>query len=341
MLKKVKVKSPSNIAFIKYWGQKSKELVLPFSDSFSMNLSNCYSTVEITLHEDVSHKKMYTKKYKQVSFEPATQESLNKVLKFFDLFREYLNIKEDIGFTIKSENSFPQKAGIASSASFFSALAMAFTELFEQKIDKKELSVLARMSGSGSAARSIPDGFVWWNKGNGEDVHELMKSSTAESIASPDAWDLVDLVLILTDKEKKVGSQDGHANAATSSFFADRLLSVESRLIEIREAFDKKDFPRFGKIIEEDSLSMHMVMMTQQPPLYFWSGKTIELMKRTVELREWGVQAYFTIDAGENIHIICEKKNEKNIFTYFQKQPEVMDILVNYPAEGARVVEIE
>ena len=42
--------APANIDFIKYWGQKNKNLNLPFNDSISMNLDNCYTktTVEFS-----------------------------------------------------------------------------------------------------------------------------------------------------------------------------------------------------------------------------------------------------------------------------------------------------
>lgn len=340
MITKVKVKSPANIAFIKYWGQKSKELVLPYHDSFSMNLSDCYSIVELEITDDPKQNEMYVKKYKAKKHEKSSKEAIEKVAKFFSMVKDYLGVKEGKGFIIQSENSFPQKAGIASSASFYSALTLAIVEVFDKNISEAELSALARLSGSGSACRSIPTGFTWWHKGVGENTTELLKSSYAESIADVDYWDLVDVVLILNPDEKKTGSQEGHTGAAGSTFFADRLLGLDNRVQEIREAFDQKDFKRFGKLIEEDTLSMHMVMMTQQPPLYFWSGKTLEIMKKTVELREWGVEAYYTIDAGENVHVICQKKDEEKIITYFKKQPEVQEMIVNYPAAGAHVLEI-
>jgi diphosphomevalonate decarboxylase len=333
MKKKIKIKSPANIAFIKYWGQKDADSVLPYTDSFSMNLSNCYTIVEFEIHDDASKKELFIKDYKSNEFKKASPDALQKVLAFYHTARLHLKVKKDIGFTIKSENSFPKKAGIASSASFFSALALAFATAFGKKLSQQELSVLARLSGSGSACRSVPDGFVWWEKGVDSET------SYAYSIAKPDYWDVVDMVLILNAEEKKVGSQEGHKGAESSLLYADRLLSLDMRLTDIKEAFEKKDFKKFGKLIEEETLSMHMVMMTQSPQLYFWSGKTLDVMKKTIELRNQGIDAFYTIDAGENVHIICEKKNEKKVYDYFSKQDEVQEIIVNYPTIGVRVVE--
>ncbi|HEX7542706.1 MAG TPA: diphosphomevalonate decarboxylase [Patescibacteria group bacterium] len=331
-MKKIRVKSPANIAFIKYWGQRDKNLVLPFNDSFSMNLSGCYTTLEIENKENSGVKELYIKNYQEKAYKKADQKSLEKVIDFYQKAKEFLKEKDDFGFIIKSANSFPKKAGIASSASFFAGLALGFSKLFEVDLGQKELSILARLSGSGSACRSIPDGFSWWHKGKNS------QTSYAESIASCSFWDLVDLVLILSKEEKRISSQEGHQRATTSPFFKFRLLDLKRRVKEIKKVFQSNDFSYFGRLIEEEAISMHTVMMTQNPPLYYWSGKTIEIIEKTVELRKQGVEIYYTVDAGENVHIICQKKDEKKAFRYFQKQPEVLEIIKNYPAIGARII---
>lgn len=330
-MKTIRIQSPANIAFIKYWGQRDTQNILPYNDSFSMNLSGCFTTIEMKIDAS-DRKELYIKDYRGKEFVKTEGAALEKVIKFYETAKKYLEVKKDFGFEIYSENSFPKKAGIASSASFFSGLALAFATAFEKNISQKELSILARLSGSGSACRSIPDGFSCWHKGKDS------SSSYAESIAPPDYWDVVDIVLVLNFDEKKVGSQEGHTSAATSPFFQYRLKDLEKRLKDINEAFQKKDFSKFGELIEDEAISMHSVMMTQKPPLYFWSGRTVEVIKKLIQLRKNGLEGYFTIDAGENIHIICQKKDESKCTAYFSTQPEVEDIIVNYPCVGARVL---
>lgn len=332
IIKEVTIKSPANIAFIKYWGQKDKKYILPFHDSFSMNLSNCYTTIQLSVHENPTVQELSIKEYKGKDYVKTEGPALHKVKDFYTRAKEFLHVENDFGFILYSKNSFPKKAGIASSASFFSALTLAFTEAFGEKLSQKQLSVLARLSGSGSACRSIPDGFSWWNKGNNSN------SSYSVSIAPPSYWDLVDLVVIVTFDEKKISSSEGHQLATTSPFFSCRIKDVEKRLQQIKQAFLKKDFTTFGKLLEEDTISMHAVMMTQQPPLYFWSGATVELIKKTIALRGLGTEAYFTIDAGENVHIICQEKDEETVYTYFKNQEEVQEIIKNEPTIGARVI---
>lgn len=332
MIKKIKVKSPANIAFIKYWGQKNQKLILPYNDSFSMNLSNCYTQLEMNLEENKSIKELYIQNYQENGFKKTIGVPLKKVTDFLKTAENFFNKRFNFGFRIYSKNSFPKKAGIASSASFFSALALAFSYTFGKKISQKKLSILARLSGSGSACRSIPDGFCWWKSA------KISEESYAYSIAKPSFWDLRDIVLILSKEEKKVGSSEGHRYVFTSPFFRLRLLDLKKRIKDIKKAFLKKDFTWFGNLLEEEALSMHLVMMTQKPPLFYWSGKTIEIIKEVIKLREKGIEVYFTIDAGENLHLICQKNDEKKIKSYFQKIPLVLDLIVNSPTVGARII---
>ncbi len=328
----IRAVAPANIAFIKYWGQRDPALIIPHNDSFSMNLSGCYTAVECEIYDNPEKQELWIKNYREQKFVRAKEAELKKISQFYEKLKKRLGTGQEFGFKIKSANSFPKKAGIASSASFFSALALVFASGFGVELSEKELSILARLSGSGSACRSVPDGFVRWYKGVDSE------SSYAHSIAPPEYWDICDIVLLATTAEKKTGSGEGHLGAPTSPLYPSRLAELPTRILRILEAFEDKDFTLFGTIIEEDTVSMHSVMMTQNPPLFYWSGKTVEIIKKIIALRNRGVEAYFTIDAGENVHAICESKNEKKVAAYFRKQPEVTDLILNRPAVGARLM---
>ena len=79
-------------------------------------------------------------------------------------------------------------------------------------LSEKELSVLSRL-GSGSACRSIPDGFVEWKKG------KTSEESYAFSLYPKDYWDIYDLVAIVGKNSKKVSSTEGHATTESSPFY--------------------------------------------------------------------------------------------------------------------------
>jgi mevalonate pyrophosphate decarboxylase len=47
-----------------------------------------------------------------------------------------------------------------------------------------------------------------------------------------------------------------------------------------------------------------------------------------------GVPAYFTVDAGPNVHIICEGKDEAKVRAVLSGR----EIIVNKPAKGAHII---
>lgn len=331
-MKPITVVSPANIAFIKYWGQRDSKQILPYNDSFSMNLSQCVTTVEMVLSDDPKMQQMEIKLWNESAYRKASESQLKSVEVCYQRVRNYLKTTNQFGFHMRSSNRFPMKAGIASSASFFSALTLALVTAFDAQLDTKELSILARLSGSGSACRSIPDGFVWWYAGKDS------KSSYAESIAPPDFWDLVDLVLILNTQQKHVGSSEGHQGADSSPYFEARQTALQSTMTNIKEAFLQKDFTRFGTLLEQEAINFSSILMTQQPPLFYWSDKTIMCMKEVLELRRKGIEAYFTIDAGENLHVICQNKDAELLKKHFENMLEVQTVITNEPCAGAHLV---
>ena len=218
---------------------------------------------------------------------------------------------------IISRNSFPTGAGIASSASGFAALTVAAAAALGLDLSHPELSRLARL-GSGSASRSIDGGFVEWHPGTD---HE---SSYAVPLAPADHWDLVDIIAIVSQVEKDVGSSAGHPLAHTSPYYAARQTELETVLPAVRQAILEKDMPRFGELIEAEAISLHVAAMTSKPSILYWGPGSLEIMHA---LRMWRAQGgpvgYFTIDAGPNIHVIAERSQADQLLEQLQALPHV------------------
>lgn len=233
---------------------------------------------------------------------------------------------------VVSKNSFPKGAGIASSASGFAALTAAGAAAAGLDLSERDLSILARL-GSGSACRSIPDGIVEWKFG------KTGKESYARSLYPTGYWDIRDVIAVIGDKDKKVSSSEGHALAAGSPFYRARIAGMPKKVKEIKSALKDKDFTKFGEIIEAEAINMHAVMMTSKPPLYYWLPGTLEVMRLVAGLREEGIEAYFTIDAGPNVHIICEGKNVIGIKRRLKEIKGLKSVIVNKVAVGTRIIE--
>lgn len=323
--------APANIAFIKYWGMRDTAQTLPYNGSISMNLDACLTTTTVELDPALRDDEVTLTLYGQTA-QPARGRPRERVVAHLDRLRALAG--ETTYARVVSANNFPADAGIASSAAAFAALTLAGTAALGLFLDTRTLSILARRSGSGSASRSIPTGYVEWH--NGDD-----QTSFAESLAAPEYWDLADVVAVVDTSAKKIGSAENHLLATSSPYFNVRRDEVPTRLHEARTAIIRRDLTQLGVIMEADAVSMHAVCMTQVPPSFYWNAGTLTVIHAVREWRAQGLEAYFTIDAGANVHVICAGPDRATVQARLTDLPGVQLTLANGPGAGARLVDAE
>lgn len=314
----------SNIAFIKYWGNRDDALRLPCNGSISMNLDGLFARTRVTFDPTACCDDIFT-----LNGKVENQTARARVSAFLDHVRRLAGL--ELFARVESENNFPTGAGIASSAAAFAALALAASSAAGLALDEAALSRLARL-GSGSACRSIPGGFVEWFTGSNE------ADSYAVSIAPPEHWPLIDCVAVLQTAHKPVGSSEGHTLAATSPLQGARVADTPRRLAQCRAAIATRDFAALAETIEEDSNLMHAVMMTSRPALWYWEPETLALMQQVQGWRAGGLPAAYTIDAGANVHVICEAEAAASVQAKLQELPYVRQVYQAKPGGPARLV---
>jgi diphosphomevalonate decarboxylase len=313
-MSKTTVDAPANIAFIKYWGAKDLDRALPLNTSISMTLENCATRCTAELlgsgHEDevwISEP--------DGGFRRPPHEFEERVRAHLDRMRRWAGREET--FRIATRNSFPSAAGLASSASGFAALTLATAGAFgRDEVELDELSRLARESGSGSASRSVLGGFVEWPATGAQASH-------AVEIAGPDHWDLRDVIAVVEIGPKAVSSLEGHRRAHTSPYLGKRLEELPARTERVRRAIAERDLSLLGPAIEEEAVDLHIVAMSSQPPIFYWSPGTVGVLRAVRELRQEGVAAYATMDAGANVHVICEGEAEDQVASRLDSLPVV------------------
>lgn len=314
----------ANIAFIKYWGNRDHALRLPVNGSISMNLAGLETRTTVTFSADLAADTL------SINGLPVRGGGLQRVSGFLDRVR--LLAGNSCHARVESESNFPTGAGIASSAAAFAALSLAASQAIGLELDQPALSRLAR-TGSGSACRSIPAGFVEWHPGAGD------ADSFAVSIAPPDHWALVDHVAVVRAVHKPVGSTEGHGLAHTSPLQAARVADTPRRLEICRKAILDRDFAALVAIIELDSNMMHAVMMTSQPALFYWEPASIALMKTIPVWRQEGLNAAYTLDAGPNVHIITPASDSAAVQDRLNAFPGVKSVLVAPVGGPSQLVE--
>jgi diphosphomevalonate decarboxylase len=285
-----KALSHPNIAFIKYWGNRDSSLRIPVNGSISMNLADLETTTTVTFDASQVQDSLV------LNGNPADVVQKARVAVFLDIVRELAGIRTFAN--VESANNFPTGAGIASSAAAFSALALAGSKAAGLNLDEKALTRLARR-GSGSASRSIPDGFVEWIPGTTD------ADSYSISLAPASSWNLVDVIAVVAAGEKKTGSSEGHNLAGTSPFQNARVADASRRIDICRHAVLSHDFDSLAAVMELDSDMMHAVMMTSSPALFYWEPASLRIIKSVPGWRKDGLPCAYTLDAGPNVHVLC------------------------------------
>ncbi len=314
----------SNVPFVKYWGNRDDALRLPANPSLSMNLGDLVTTTTVAFDERLGRDEVL------IDGQPAAGPAWTRVSAHLDLIRQRAGLR--IAARAASRNNFLAGAGLASSASGFAALTVAACAAARLDLTEAELSTLARR-GSGSACRSVPGGYTEWVMGQGD------ATSLARSVAPPEHWDLRDVVVVVSREHKTVSSINGHTLAASSPLHAARVRLVPGLLAACKRALLARDLETMGTFVEQDAMMMHAVMMTSRPALFYWTPATLEVIRAVPSWRVGRLPVYFTIDAGPNVHLICEAVNAGEVETRVRSLPGVLDALISGPGGPAHLVE--
>lgn len=320
---KASAKAHTNIALIKYWGKRDESLILPTNNSLSLTLDGFYTTTTVEFREDLSQDIFFLddKRISGVQYD--------RVRNFLDLIRKSTKQKH-IYAQVHSVNEVPTAAGFASSASGFAALAAAATQALGMQLTDAELSRVTRL-GSGSACRSIYGGFAEWQQGVASDGSD----SYAVPVAAVDHWDIRVAAVVVNAQMKKVSSREGMKRTVdTSPFFDSWVNSIPTDLEQIKQGIMDRDFEKVGHIAEANCLKMHATTLGANPPFTYWTDATMAVMQAVQALRENGIPAFFTIDAGPNVKVLYLPENETIIQTKLRDIPGVTNVILSRSGQG-------
>ncbi|MHB1946672.1 MAG: diphosphomevalonate decarboxylase [Gammaproteobacteria bacterium] len=295
--------APSNIALCKYWGKRNQELNLPMTSSLSISLDNKGATAELRLNNNSSDSIILNGNKVELFSSFA-----KRLIEFLNLFRK----NSAPHFDIHIQSNIPVAAGMASSACGFASIVQALNKLFCWELSEHELSILARL-GSGSACRSLWQGFVEWHVGMREDGMD------SHGIAIPTQWpELCVGLLILSEKEKGLGSREAMQRTITTSpLYSAWPDKVNHDLSLLKQAITVQDFKLLGQTAESNAITMHATMLSAWPPIMYFMPETVAAMHQIWKLRHDGVLIYFTQDAGPNLKLLFLEKDLSTIREQF------------------------
>ncbi|MBP6039835.1 MAG: diphosphomevalonate decarboxylase [Flavobacterium sp.] len=311
----------SNIALVKYWGKKERQI--PANPSISFTLNNCKTITKLEVvkkseNNDFSFDLLFEGKPKE-DFKP-------KIQKFFERIEQFCPFLKEYHFKIDTQNTFPHSSGIASSASGMAALAMNIMSL-EKAINPSisddyfyaKASFLARL-GSGSACRSIKGKVVVW--GNHAEINGSSDLFGVEfSEIHQNFKNYQDTILLVDKGEKQVSSTVGHDLMHNHPFAERRFTQAHENLSKIKAILSSGNVEEFIKIVESEALTLHAMMMTSMPYFILMKPNTLEIINKIWKFRnETQVPVCFTLDAGANVHVLYPENVKENVLQFIQNE---------------------
>jgi diphosphomevalonate decarboxylase len=320
----------ANVALVKYWGKREESLNLPAVGSISLTLDGLDAVATVGRARGGAAEPRFTQNGVPVRDVPG-----DRMARFLE--RIATSAGADVRLRADVTANFPVGAGLASSAAIFCAVTAAGLSALGRKLDLTALSGLARQ-GSGSAARSVFGGLVEWQRGDAPDGSD----SVAHQILGEDAWDLALLVAITSEQMKRTASRDAMRHVAdTSPLYAGWLAAQGEDLAAMRRAIAARDLPEVGRIAEENCLRMHATGFGARPPVIFWTPATLSVIDAVRSLRDAGTPAWFTIDAGPQVKVLCAPRDAGTVAGKLADVPGVLRVLRSGPGRGVEMVDGE
>ena len=316
---KVGWQSPSNIALVKYWGKRGKQI--PQNPSISFTLSECCSETFISFEKA---DRLDFRFFFEGKENPAFGAKIEKFLLDYQAFFPFIN---QLSLTIESRNTFPHSSGIASSASSMSAFVMGLIEIERSlslskgrpvNMDLKKASYFSRLA-SGSAARSVYPKMALLGA---TDCYKDSSDEYAVSLADdihPVFKTYRDSILIVSGETKSVSSRAGHALMDGNPYASARYAQANENIKNLLSALQSGDLDTFINITESEALQLHALMMCSNPSYILMKPNTLSLINEIREFRqETKIPLCFTLDAGPNVHLLYPESEVEKVEYYIK-----------------------
>ena len=313
---KVGWQSPSNIALVKYWGKRGKQL--PQNPSISFTLSECRSETFIGYEKADSFGFKFFFEGKE---NPAFGAKIEKFLLDNQEFFPFIN---QLHLKVESRNTFPHSSGIASSASSMSAFVMCLLEIENQLVGKTEMdlrkaSYFSRLA-SGSAARSIFPKMALWGATEAYESSSDEYTVPLENDIHPIFKTYRDSILIVSSETKSVSSRAGHGLMEGNPYASARYAQANANIKNLLPALKSGDLETFINITESEALQLHALMMCSNPSFILMKPNTLRIIEAVRNFRnETQVPLCFTLDAGPNVHLLYPESEADKVECFIKE----------------------
>jgi len=319
--------SPSNIALVKYWGKRGKQL--PQNPSISFTLSECCSETFVQYKKSECFGFRF---FFEGQENPAFGAKIEKFLLDNQAFFPFIN---QLNLKVESRNTFPHSSGIASSASSMSAFVMCLLEIETMLSGPStgsgtltKASYFSRLA-SGSAARSVYPKMALWGVTEAYEGSSDEYAVPLENDIHPIFKTYRDSILIVSGEAKSVSSRAGHGLMEGNPYAPARYAQANENIKNLLTALKSGDLETFINITESEALQLHALMMCSNPSFILMKPNTLRIIEAIIRFRsETQIPLCFTLDAGPNVHLLYPENEAKEVEKFIENE------LVTYCNEG-------
>lgn len=309
----------ANIALAKYWGKADVAANLPAVPSLSLTLEALRSRTRVTPDATLEADSV------ELDGSPATGRARARVVALLDEVRALAGTR--MLLRVESHNDFPTAAGLASSASGFAALALGASAALGAELPLATLSSIARKA-SASAARSLFGGFVALRLG----------AESAEPVLAAREFPLDMVIAVTATGPKETSSTEGMRHTlATSPYYRAWVEAAPGLFAEVERAVRARDLEALGVLVEQSALAMHASMLAARPALVYFTPATLRAMERVRALRKAGTLAFYTMDAGPHVKVLCTPENASAVASALEAVEGVERVIVSGAGPGAHL----
>lgn len=135
-------------------------------------------------------------------------------------------------------------------------------------------------------------------------------------------------LLILSHEQKSISSREAmQKTIETAKNYPDWLENSKEDFAIIKNCIINKHFSELGMTVEENSVAMHKLMGSCNPPINYTHSDTENTINKIRQLRKAGLNIYFTQDAGPNLILLFLENQTLEVMNYFP----LLEIISPFP----------
>ena len=131
---------------------------------------------------------------------------------------------------------------------------------------------------------------------------------------------------------KAHGSRDAMDHTAkTSPLYRAWLDLVPGDLAAAEGALASGDLAALGAITEANALAMHASALAARPAVIYWQPVTLALLAEVRALRDRGLAAWATMDAGPHVKVLTSIDDAEPVAAALRAVPGAGEVIVSSP----------